>query len=386
MRKLRHYVKVLLYYLFRIFPVRQNKIFIQNFGGKGYGESPKYIAEEIIKRDLGYKLVWALKSGTSEEFPHNNKINFVRYGSARAIYEEATAKMWIDNFRKQSYVRKRKSQYYIQLWHGFPIKKVEKDVERNLPKPYLRDAKRDSTMINLFVSESKFQNRLYRSSFWFDGEIFYCGSPKHSAIINAGQNIENDVKRHFNIAENKKIVLYTPTFRNNYSTDVYDIDYEAVLDSLRERTKNEWVFLIRLHPNISNKSGAITYNERIIQASGYDDIQNLYIASDILITDYSGCMVDFSVTGKPAFLYINDYEEYRKDRDFYFDLRSLPFPCAANTEELLEKMTHFDNKAYSESLAKFFQETGLILDGKGAEKLVDRIEEELMKRVKNSRK
>ncbi|MCL1946738.1 MAG: CDP-glycerol glycerophosphotransferase family protein [Chitinivibrionia bacterium] len=353
--------------------MQKNKIFIQNIYGSGYGENPKYIAEEIIKRNLDYKLVWAVKPELSKNFPSSNKIKTVCYDSISAIFEETTAKIWIDNCRKRRNVRKRKSQYYIQLWHGFPLKKIEKDVEQNLSPSYVQSAKHDSTLIDLFISESKFQSQIYRTSFWYDGEIFECGSPKHSAIISPDENIKENVKKYFGIAKDKKIVLYAPTFRKNYATDVYDIDYELILDGLCKQTKNQWVFLIKLHPNISDKSINTKNSERIISANNYDDIRDLYIAADILITDYSSCMFDFSLTNKPVFLYINDYEEYIKDRGFYFDIYSLPFTCAANTAELLEKIICFDNEAYLKTLFEFFQKVGIVRDEKSAEKIIDKI-------------
>ena len=114
--KLAFYIRIFLYYFFGIFPIKKNKIFIQNFNGKGYGDNPKYIVEEILRRDLDFVLVWAVMPKLSKNFPKG--IKTVRYKSIRAIYEEATAKIWIDNCRKQLYVRKRKEQYYIQTWHG----------------------------------------------------------------------------------------------------------------------------------------------------------------------------------------------------------------------------------------------------------------------------
>ena len=366
-------MKSMMYYIFRVFPVQKNKIFIQNFYGQGYGENPKYIVEEILKRDLNYKLIWAVKPELLKSFPSDNKIKTVRCGSISAIYEEATAKIWIDNCRKHRHVKKRKSQYYIQLWHGFPLKKIEKDVERNLPSYYVKNAKYDSTLIDLFISESKFQSRIYRTSFWYDGEIFECGSPKYSTLINSDQNIKKNVKKYFGIAEDKKIVLYAPTFRRNCNADVYNIDCEPILDGLCKQTKTEWVFLVKLHHNISDKHKFAKHSERIVYANDYNDIQDLYVAADILITDYSSCMFDFSITNKPVFLYINDYEEYIKDRGLYFDIYSLPFPCAVNTGELLEKMIRFDNEAYLKLLSDFFQKVGIIIDDKGAEKIIDRI-------------
>jgi len=368
---------VTLYYVFRIFPIQRNKIFIQNFNGKGYGDNPKYIAEEIIRRKLDYALVWAVRPEHRNNFPH--AIKTVPYKSIRAVYEEVTAKIWVDNCRKQLYVRKRKAQYYIHTWHGtVNFKKIEKDVEQQLSVYYVKQAKHDSTLINLLLSDSKFSSQLYRSVFWYNGEIFECGSPRDDILLNQNHTIKDRVRKYFNIADNTKIILYAPTFRDNFSVDVYNINYELILNGLSEQTKNSWVFLIRLHPNISEKSEFFVYNEKILNASNYGDMQELLLTCDMLISDYSDCMYECALMNKPVFLYISDYEQYKKERDFYFDLFSLPFPYAMNNSELLEKMLHFDSKLYLRSLEEFFQKkVGILRDGAASKKVVDRIATEL---------
>jgi CDP-glycerol glycerophosphotransferase len=378
--KLILYIRVFLYYLFRVFPIKKNKIFIQNFNGKGYGDNPKYIVEEILRRNLNFVLVWAVVPKLSVNFPQ--RVKTVPYKSIRAIYEEATAKIWIDNCRKQLYVRKRKEQYYIQTWHAaVNFKKVEKDVEQNLSAYYVQQAKHDSTLANLALSDNKFSSQLYRSAFWYNGEIFECGSPRDDILIDfkSNQDIMNKVKNYFKIADNIKIILYAPTFRDNSNLGIYNIDYELLLNGLQEQTKEPWVFLIRLHPNISEKSGIISYSESIFNASNYDDMQELMLASDILITDYSDCMYEFALMNKPVFLYANDYKQYEKERGFYFDIFSMPFPCAVNNNDLLQNMLHFDTAHYLNSLAIFFKKVGIVKNGDASKKVVDKIVTEIEK-------
>jgi CDP-glycerol glycerophosphotransferase len=371
-------IRVLLYYIFRIFPIQKSKIFIQNFNGKGYGDNPKYIAEEILRRRPDFVIVWAVRPESQKDFPQT--VRTVPYISIRAIYEEATAKIWIDNCRKQLYVRKRKAQYYIQTWHGIAgLKKVEKDVEQQLSASYVKQAKYDSSLINLFISDSKFSSQLYLTSFWYAGKIFECGSPRDDILIRPNQNIRDKVQKYFNITGNTGIILYAPTFRNNFDINVYNIDYELILNSLNEKTKKTWIFLIRMHPNISEKSKHFSYNNKILDASNYDDMQELLLISDILITDYSTCMYEYALMNKPAFLYINDYEQYIKERDYYFDLLSLPFPHAMNSNELLQKMFDFDTTPYLNSLNEFFSKVGIVKDGNASKKIVDRIIMEIEK-------
>jgi CDP-glycerol glycerophosphotransferase len=369
-------IEVFFYYIFRIFPIQNNKIFFQNYNGKGYGDNPKYIAEEILRRGYDLILVWAVRRKYKGNIP--KKIKTVPYISICAIYECATAKIWIDNCRKQLYVRKRRGQYYIQTWHGtINFKKVEKDVENKLLSFYVKHAKYDSTIADLFLSDSKFTSQLYCSSFWYNGEILECGTPREDILINQNQHLKEKVKKHFNISENTKIILYAPTFRNIFNTDIFDINYKLILNNLQEQTNKNWVFLLRMHPNDSKKSGVFIYNDLILNASEYDDMQEILLASDILITDYSDCMYEFALMDKPVFLYIKDYEQYKIERDFYFDIISLPFPSAVNNEELLQKILNFNTANYLKSLNDFFLKVGVFKEGTASKKVVDRIMEEM---------
>jgi CDP-glycerol glycerophosphotransferase len=299
----------------------------------------------------------------------------VRYKSIQSIFEEATAKIWIDNCRKQLYVRKRKTQYYIQTWHGsVNLKKVEKDAEKQLSAYYIKQAINDSKLINLLLSDSKFASQIYRSAFWYDGAIFECGCPRDDILIHPVQAAKDKARKYFNIADNAKIILYAPTFRDTFDINIYSLNHTPILRVLREKTGDDWIFLVRLHPNISEKSEAFAYNNKtIFNATNYDDMQELMLVSDILITDYSDCMYEFALMRKPVFLYITDYEEYKKERGLYFDLFSLPFPCAVNFQELLEKMIQFNNEDYVSSLAVFFETVGIVNDGKASELVVNKI-------------
>jgi CDP-glycerol glycerophosphotransferase len=352
--------------------VKKNKIFIQNFNGKGYGDNPKYIAEEILRRGIDVVLVWAARSEFSNDFP--KAVRVVSYRSIRAIYEEVTSSIWIDNCRKQLYVRKRKTQIYIQTWHGtVNLKKIEKDVELQLSSYYVKQAKHDSSMANLFISDSKFTSQLYRSSFWYNGEILECGSPRDDILIKQNNDIKDKVKKYFNIADNTKIILYAPTFRDNLNIDVYNIDYKLILNNLDKQTHETWIFLIRMHPNITEMSKYFVYNREVFNASNYCDIQELLLASDMLITDYSDCMYECALMNKPVFLYISDYEQYKRERGFYFDLNALPFPCALNNNELLQNILNFDIVQYINLLNDFFLKVGIVKDGNASQRVVGRI-------------
>ena len=371
---MRYYIKkviiTLLYYLFRIFPIKRNKIFVSNYYGKGYGDIPKYIIEELIKEKLNYDIVWVIRDNSfSENIPE--EIRTVKRNSLKYIFEQVTSKLWIDNCRKQFYERKRKGQFYIQTWHGcIAFKKVELAAINVLPKEYILGAKRDSKMADLFISNSDFATNNYKKNFWYNGEILKCGCPRNDIIVNQEKTVIKNVKKFYNIKFDEKVCLYAPTFRVNNSLKHYDMNYEVLLNSLEKKYKGKWKILIRFHPNISSLSkNENIFNENIIDVTNYPDMQELLMTADFMITDYSSCIFDYAISKKPAVIYASDIEEYIKDRDFLIKLEQTPFPVATNNNELKRIIQNFNIVEYRKKVDNFYINLGLIEPGNSCKEI-----------------
>lgn len=361
-------------YILWLFPIKKNKIVICNYNGKGYGDNGKYIVEQIIEQNLNFDIVWLLNKELMGKSSFPPQVRTVKHRSLRALYELATAQIWIDNCRKSFYPPKRKNQFYIQTWHGgIALKKVEKDVESKLSRTYVNIAKKDSEIANLFLSNSKFCTNLYRNAFWYCGDIIECGSPRNDVLLNNNTRVKQKVRSYFNLNEEINILIYAPTFRADYGVNLYRMNFKKLIEILENSTNNEWCILVRLHPNISDKADFIEYDSKVINATDYDDMYELLATGDILITDYSSTMFEFSLMYKPVFLYAPDIEEYKKDRDFYFDIFSLPFPVAETEEQLYKLIESFDRETYTERLKNFFDELGIVEDGNAAKRVVELI-------------
>lgn len=215
--------------------MKAGKVVFCNHYGNGYGDNPKYIAEEMIRRGLDYDFVWMLKS---ELMDHNHlprQIRPVRIGSLKSIYEMVTAAVWIDDVRQPSYIKKRRGQHYIQTFHGGPsLKRVEKDVEDKLSSEYVKNAISDSKKANLFLSNGSWFTNLVRNSFWYSGEILESGFPRNDIFSLRDSDVNRRVRAYFGISETNRIVLYAPTFRKDHSVDVYDLDIDKCLAALSE--------------------------------------------------------------------------------------------------------------------------------------------------------
>jgi len=374
MLEIRRYLRACFSVLFFLIPIKQNKIVICSYYGKGYGDNGKYIVERIINKGLDYDIVWLLNKDLMKKNSLPTQVRAVKYGSLRGLYELATAKVWIDNCRKEFYSIKRKGQFYIQTWHGgIALKRIEKDVQEKLSADYIRMAKKDSKMADLFISNSRFCTEMYRRAFWYEGRILECGSPRNDILLSSDTHVKEKVRGYFDLDENTKILIYAPTFRADYSVDAYKLNFNELIKVVEKKIGGKWCVLVRLHPNVSYKSNFINYNSKVMNATHYEDMYELLAVSDILITDYSSTMFEFSLTYKPVFLYAPDIESYKKDRNFYFDIFALPFPVAEDQQQLHMQIENFDQESYSMRLKDFFEQLGILEKGNASDKVVEEI-------------
>ena len=273
-------------------PIKPKKIVFDNYMGKGYGCNPKYVAEKLLEKYPGqFEMVWIVSKGDAARGEIPDWIRKVDYASQEALREYATAKVWISNYHKISFLKrglfKRKGQYFIQMWHGsLGIKKIENDVScLTVDKKWLKLAKRSSGMVDFWISDSSFENDVYRRAFWDVNNILMYGHPRNDIMFCDNTIAADKVKTCFEI-EDKKILLYAPTFREDYRLDCYRIDFETLQQALQARFGGEWAILVRLHPRVRKYIKKILPPcPSIYDATYYTDIQELIAAADCMITD-----------------------------------------------------------------------------------------------------
>ena len=352
---------------------KKNRIVCENFAGKGYGDNPKYIAQELLRRNKGYDIVWLVAKKGIYDFPKG--IREVKTNTFSELYALATASVWIDNNRKNLHIYKAEDQFYIQTWHGYyPLKKLEKDASGQLTPEYIEAAKHDAAITDLMSSGCKARTDVYRSAFWYKGKILECGTPRNDILFTNNKETTNRVRSNFNIPDNKRIVLYAPTFRDDHSTTAYNMDYHRLCEALHRKFGGEWICMVKLHPAISSQDGIVKYDNEVINASGYSDIQELFVVSDIVISDYSDCIFEATLAGKLVLLYASDLDEYIRTRDFYYDLRSLHYKIARSNLELEQIIKDFDVEEFEHSSKVFLDGIQSYERGCASATIVDRIE------------
>lgn len=361
--------------LLQCLPIKKNKILMMSYYGKGYDCNPKYLTEYLLEHKSQYPwdIVWVFNN--VEIHKNIEGIRKVRMMSLRYFYELCTAQVILTNFRMTKQFHKRKNQYYIQTWHSsLRLKKIEKDAETSLMQSYIEMAKADSKQCNLLISGCKMSTEIFRRAFWYQGPILECGTPRNDYLINNRQDEVKQVKERLGILQNKKIVLYAPTFRKDHDMNVYNLEYKKIINSLQKRWGEEWVVLIRLHPHLSSDKLQINWDNQIKDVTQWDDIQELLKVSDVLISDYSSLIFDFSFTKRPCFLYVPDLENYiAQDRSLYFEIDKLPFEIAKSQQELEQKIEGFIEQNYDNKLQQFMGKIGSFEDGQACKRLAEYI-------------
>lgn len=361
----------LIYFVFRLLPIKRTNILFIGYYGSQYGCNPKYLSQYFSKNDKKLKITWVF---TQPQKYNIENTTLIKYYSIRYFYKLATSKVIISNYRLPKYFKKRNNQLYIQTWHSsLRLKMIENDAVNTLPESYVKMAKYDSSQIDLLLSGCKFSSEIFKRAFWYNGEIFECGTPRCDILFDQNENNIKTIKNKIGLKSDDKILLYAPTFRKGNNLSAYDIDFKRVLNELNQQ--GNWEILIRLHPHLQDYSSELVKNnDSIIDVTKYDDIQELLLISDLLISDYSSLMFDFAITKKPCVLYTSDLEEFlKKDRNLYFNINELPFPICQNNNELIETIKAFDIEKYINALNKFDLKIGSFEDGNASKRVYEKV-------------
>lgn len=377
MAKLKKQISFMMIYIFNCLPIKNNKIFLFSYYGSHYGDNPKYISEYILANDpdMKFDIIWAFNDPESKQ--HLTGVRKVRTMSLGYLYHLCTSKVIITNYRTTDMFVKRKKQYYIQTWHSsLRLKYIEKDAEHVLPEHYVQMAKQDSRKCDLLLSGCKLSTEIFQRAFWYKGEIFEYGTPRNDIFFQQEKDMRKHVLSKLHIPEHYRIILYAPTFRKDNHLDVYNLDYSRLLKGLKNKFGGNWIVLVKLHPHLIAQAKQLPVSREVINVTAYDDIQQLLNIADVLISDYSSLMFDFSFTHRPCFLYVPDIEDYsNNDRRLYFDLMELPFISATSNYDLLNKVEGFNEAEYEKNLNHFLSRIGTFEAGHACEKLLHRLEQ-----------
>lgn len=356
-----------------IMPLKENRLLFVASNGNYYCNL-KYIAEYILKESPEqYELVWVANNNASQ-FPKNIKL--CTKWSVSFWYYVLTAKVVIFNGGVWNYLWKRPGQYYVETWHGGgAYKKVLRPYNESTSE-YRKKLVCDvlATYDYVISSSAGFTEAFEYDMMLYQSEFLPYGMARNDIFFNSQcvENAARGVREVYQLA-NVKIAMYAPTWRDDGMANT--LDFAGLLQALDKKYQAEFVLFIRCHPHVaSDIFTKYAGMQNIIDVSAYPDMQELLCAADVLLTDYSSSMWDFSLTFKPCFIYATDIAHYRVERDFHTPMEEWPFPIATDNAMLQQKIAEFDYDAYVEAVERHHAALGSYEDGHAAERVAGLLE------------
>ena len=368
--------KSLYIHLFMKRPVKDNWIIFESFLGKNYSDSPKYIYEYLAKNYPGkYKFIWIINKKTRIPYKHTSIKRF----SIRYFYYMARCKYFVFNSRQPVWIIKREDTVFLQTWHGTPLKKLVFDIDdiSSASPKYKQQVFKQSREWDYLIAPNAFSSETFRRCFMYDKEMLETGYPRND-ILHAPnkKEIADKIKDRIGIPRDKKTILYAPTWRDDeyYGKGQYKFELHLNLDKMKKELGDEYVILLRTHYFIADSLDVSVLKGFAYNVSKYDDISELYLVSDILITDYSSVFFDFANLKRPMLFYTYDLEKYRDIlRGFYLDIeKEVPGPLLFTTDEVIDAINNIDSisKQYEQTYNEFYQRFCQWEDGHASEKVV----------------
>lgn len=344
-----------------------------------YTDHERYISQALQATGNNVEIWWLVDLFESVLPDGVKKIWRGNWKAVIKAYE--TAKVWVQDLAIDMYIQKRPGQVYIQTkhWGSLTFKRFYLDTHafNGIASKYDLWA-RDGKLIDYIITGSEFDRESCRRGMGYDGEFLDYGSPRTDALFHI-EELREKVCDHYKIPYDKKILVYAPTYRfdkklgNEYhaSRDL-QLDYDKVKAALKLRFGGEWIIMLRLHPSVTQASLGFESREYVINASFYEDSEELVAASDILVTDFSSIGMEPAFVKKITMLLATDLDDYLKNEyDLLLDYRSLPFPIAETNDQLAENIINFDQEKYERDITEFLDKYGVHEDGHASERTAD---------------
>ncbi len=354
----------------------ENTVLLESFFGKSYSDSPKYIFEYLNEHFPGkYNYVWILNE--KHKLPYQAKQ--VKRFSFRYFYYLARCKYIVFNSRQPVYFIKREGNVFLETWHGTPLKKLVFDMEEvTTASPLYKEQFYIQTRSwDYLVAPNEFSAEIFGHAFMYDGPLLKTGYPRNDILYREDkEELARTLKEKLHIPQDKKVALYAPTWRDDefYGSGKYKFTLQLDLDKMKKRFGDEWIILLRTHYFIADYLDVSKYGDFVCNVSKYDDIAELYLISDILITDYSSVFFDYANLRRPMLFYTYDLEKYRDVlRGFYINMEEeIPGPLLFTTEEVMAAMENLSEveETYREKYQLFCEKFCDFENGKATENIV----------------
>lgn len=357
-------------YLLEWLPCKKKRICCVTLTRKGYTDNMMYIAQALMKRCPDLEVIWVTKYPQTCRRAEREGVRVVEYHTIRHFCLQFTSGILLSDDSLYHGLIKRRKQIYLNLWHGgINYKQLGKEgicfEDAFMQKLFrLRNPSPD-----YMAAGSRFFAENMRNAFGFEKTVFLeSGLPRNDVLFHYG-SIQGRAKRFYKI-EDKRVILYAPTFRGTSGGFIArEIDFGRLIEAVHRRYGDEWVVLYRAHYFVQHTD---IDKENVIDVSDYENMQELLVDTDILISDYSSCMWDFSFLHRPIIVYAPDESDYcERDRGLTVAGRNMPYPKAKNMEELASLVERHDFDADVEGMEAHHREMGAYDTGNAIKYITD---------------
>ena len=335
--------------------IDENMVFFESFHGT-YSNNPKYIYEKMLEMgyDEKYTFIWSYSGDDNDKIPGNPIIvnddeeDYYRY--------LACSKYRVNNATFSKVLDNRKETVYLQTWHGTPLKRLGKDIDVKNPGVSWNHFNNEVKTWNYLISANAFSSKTFKRAFNYKNRVLEMGYPANDIFYQDNGEKINSIKERYGIPKDRKIILYAPTFRDDKVDDegnrVFDLELD--LERCYNELKDDYFLIIKTHYVVSeNLKIDSDMKDFALDLSNHDDIHELFIISDLLITDYSSVFFDYAHTERPVLFFMPDLENYIESRGIYEEIiEELPGPIINDNADLIDNLKNI-NIVKEEHLKKY---------------------------------
>ena len=360
-------MQVLLFWL----PTKKNRVMFYAHERKGFTCNPKYVLLKL-REQFGDKLELIWVSGYAESCQEIRDLGIpvIQANTKHHILAYLRARFYITNDNVPVWAIRRPGQKWLNTWHApMNYKHIGYDYLAPLSSLGKHIFKMKNRQPDFYLSGSRFFTEDTSKSFRLDEKIFIpTGLPRNDVMFADRDAMKEKICKFYGIPMDKKLVIYAPTFRRGEKSNTYGMDFKQVCQALSDRFGGEWVMLFRNHSFVKGKSGV----QNAVDVSAYHDMQELMCAADLLISDYSSCLYDFALSGRPSLVYATDLTQYiNGDRSLAYPTKLWPYPMAQSNQELLDVIAGFDQEAYDAAFRQHKEDIGGYDNGTACDQVAD---------------
>lgn len=371
------YMKVI-FTLLKPFPIRKKTVLFKSFDGQ-YNDNPKAISEVLYTMAPSIQQIWLAKKDNASDFPgyvrqvRPNTFEYFMYAAKSQVVVENMTGIRGVFLRKENIFFKKllkdKRQLNISTWHGTPLKRIGYDTPGNHKKKVYYSSS------DYVTGSSDYFRTCFQTAYPNLATRAY-GYPRNDCLVVRTVNKEEVERRKQKLRlPPKRVILFAPTFRESvYESGVRqmkEMDVPKLISACEKKFGGEWIFVYRVHHEVQKEISLEKLSQKkpgmIFDGNVGQDMADYLCVADILITDFSGSLFDFAITGKPCFLYAPDRERYENiERGFYLPIDSLPYSMSEDSDGLYRQIALFDRNAYEKGVTRFLQTIGSVHDGKAS--------------------